>query len=301
MRNLEAHEAGLQSSRRNTTITRMVSLGTAEANSCSERQIQFFPPNKREISAEGLSPFLLGIQCGKPLASLGMRGVDSEKLGINSACAHRKLHGLEQLSELNVDRLPPWIEIDRLLEMFDGLIMILGYGPEAACQQGMVQSLFRRRFNAFVQPDDRANKVLRAQTFVSTLEPVFGGDPPTPNLLDGPRASAFDTSKESCEQIDIPDAAVRAFRDYKGTVHLIASRYVTRAGLRPSWEATKHNCQVVYKSPHDGNIADFDDATWLNAFYSIDGKRIVALGHMEYHGWEHPGMCAQNPDTATCW
>jgi hypothetical protein len=37
--------------------------------------------------------------------------------------------------------------------------------------------------------------------------------------------AAFDTSKESCEQIDIPDAAARAFRDYKGTVHLIASHY----------------------------------------------------------------------------
>jgi hypothetical protein len=131
--------------------------------------------------------------------------------------------------------------------------------------------------------------------------PKWPPDPPTPNFLDGPRVAAFDTSKESCEQIDIPDAAARAFRDYKGTVHLIASHYVTRAGLGPSLEAAKHNCQVVYKSPHDGNIADFNDATWLNAFYNVDGKRIVALGHMEYHGWEHAGMCASKTDTAACW
>jgi hypothetical protein len=131
--------------------------------------------------------------------------------------------------------------------------------------------------------------------------PKWPPDPPTPNFLDGPRASAFDTSKESCEQIDIPDAAARAFRDYKGIVHMIASHYVTRAGLGPSLEAAKHNCQVVYKSPHDGNITDFDDATWLNSFYSVDGKRIVALGHMEYHGWEHPGMCASKNDTPSCW
>jgi hypothetical protein len=131
--------------------------------------------------------------------------------------------------------------------------------------------------------------------------PKWPSDPPTPDFLEGPRVAAFDTSKESCEQIDIPDAAARAFRDYKGTVHLIASHYVTRAGLGPSLEAAKHNCQVVYKSPHDGNIADFDDATWLNAFYNIDGKRIVALGHMEYHGWEHAGMCASKTDSASCW
>ena len=131
--------------------------------------------------------------------------------------------------------------------------------------------------------------------------PKWPADPPTPDFLDGPRVAAFDTQKESCEQIDIPDAAARAFRDYKGTIHLIASHYVTRAGLGPSLETAKHNCQVVYKSPHDGNIADFNDSTWLNAFYNIDGKRIVALGHMEYHGWEHAGMCASKTDTAACW
>ena len=115
------------------------------------------------------------------------------------------------------------------------------------------------------------------------------------------RVAAFDTSKEACEQIDIPDAAARAFRDYKGTIHLIASHYVTRAGLGPTLETTKHNCQVVYKSPHDANIANFDDATWLNSFYNVDGKKIVALGHMEYHGWEHPGMCASKTDNIKCW
>jgi hypothetical protein len=39
----------------------------------------------------------------------------------------------------------------------------------------------------------------------------------------------------------------------------------------------------------------------LNAFYNLDGKRIVALGHMEYHGWEHAGMCASKTDSAGCW
>jgi hypothetical protein len=126
-------------------------------------------------------------------------------------------------------------------------------------------------------------------------------DPPTPNFLDGPRVAVFDTRKDSCELIDIPDAAARAFRDYKGTIHLIGSHYVTRASLGPTLETTKHNCQVVYKSSHDGNIADFLDYTWLNSFYNIDGKRIVALGHMEYHGWEQPGMCASKSDTIPCW
>jgi hypothetical protein len=131
--------------------------------------------------------------------------------------------------------------------------------------------------------------------------PKWPPDPPTPNFLDGPPVAAFDTRRDSCELIDIPDAAARAFRDNKGTTHLIASHYVTRAGLGPTLETAKHNCQVVYRSRHDGNPADFDDATWLTQFYSVDGKQIVAFGHMEYHGWEHAGMCASKTDTASCW
>jgi hypothetical protein len=130
--------------------------------------------------------------------------------------------------------------------------------------------------------------------------PKWPPDPPTPNFLDGPRVAAFNTQKDSCEQKDIPDAAARAFRDYQGTIHLIASHSITRAGLGTTLETTKHNCQVVYNSIHDGNIADYNDYTWLNAFYNIDGKRIVALGHMEFHGWEH-GMCASKTDTIACW
>jgi hypothetical protein len=131
--------------------------------------------------------------------------------------------------------------------------------------------------------------------------PKWPPDPPTPDFLDGPPVAAFDTRRDSCELTDIPDDAARAFRDYAGTVHLVASHSVTRAGLGATLETAKHNCQVVYTSRHDGNPADFDDYTWLTEFYNIDGKQIVALGHMEYHGWEHAGMCASKTDTASCW
>ena len=132
-------------------------------------------------------------------------------------------------------------------------------------------------------------------------EPARPPEPQAPNLLDGSRVAVFDTAKDSCEQIDIPDTQARAFRDYKGTIHLVASHYVMRASLGPTLESVKHNCQVAYNSRHDGKPENFDDATWLNSFYSVDGKRVVALGHMEYHGWEHAGMCASKTDTAACW
>jgi len=121
-------------------------------------------------------------------------------------------------------------------------------------------------------------------------------------VFEGPRVAVFDTARDSCELIDIPDAPARAFVDYQGTVHLVSSHYVMRASLGPALESVKHNCEVAYNSHHDPNPADFDDATWLDSFYSVDGKQIIALGHMEYHGWEHPGECSlQGNYTAACW
>jgi hypothetical protein len=119
-------------------------------------------------------------------------------------------------------------------------------------------------------------------------------------VLDGPRTVVFDTAKDSCELIDIPDSPAHAFRDDKGMVHLFATHYVARASVGPTLEAVRHDCEVVYRSDFDANPANFDDHTWLNAFYSIDGRRIVALGHMEYQGWTHPGMCSSK-GVGACW
>lgn len=119
-------------------------------------------------------------------------------------------------------------------------------------------------------------------------------------VFEGPRVSVFDTA-DACELIDIPDAPARAFRDFKGTIHLVSSHYVMRASLGLTLETVKHSCQVAYNSAHDPNPADFNDSTWLDSFYSLDGRRVVALGHMEYHGWEHPGMCSTTNYTPACW
>jgi len=85
-------------------------------------------------------------------------------------------------------------------------------------------------------------------------------------------------------------------------VHLVSSHYVMRQSVGPTLGTVKHSCEVAYNSAHDPNPADFNDSTWLDSFYSIDGKNIVALGHMEYHGWEHPGECSEQGNyTPACW
>jgi hypothetical protein len=142
---------------------------------------------------------------------------------------------------------------------------------------------------------------------IATSDPTAAAQQPSGisqvrGTLTGPRFAVFDTSKDACELIDIPDAPARAFVDSQGMVHLVSSHYVMRASIGPTLETVKHNCEVAYRSHHDPNPAHWDDNTWLDSFFSIDGTNVVALGHMEYHGWEHPGECYEQGNySAACW
>lgn len=115
--------------------------------------------------------------------------------------------------------------------------------------------------------------------------------------LAGPAYTVFDT-RDACEEIDIPDAFPRAFRDFENNVHLIATHYVARAMVGPTLDRVKHECRVIYRSVHDPDPAHFLDANWIDSLYTEDGRRVGALLHSEYHGEEHPGMCGdmRNPN-----
>jgi hypothetical protein len=131
-------------------------------------------------------------------------------------------------------------------------------------------------------------------------EQTPGEAPSIKGVLEGPRNAVFDTAKDSCEVTDIPDAPARAFRDYQGTVHLVAASSTLRQSLGPTLNSVIHSCDVGRYSTHDPNPADYNDNTWLDSFYSMDGTDVVALGHMEYHGWEHAGEC-HTQNLAACW
>lgn len=121
----------------------------------------------------------------------------------------------------------------------------------------------------------------------------------------GPAQQVFDSDADGCDMLDIPDHSARAFRDASGRVHLFATHYNARAMVGPSLDAVRHDCQVVYRSRQDPDPSRFDDRNWLAAFYTEDGRRVVALVHSEYEAWNHPGMCAkpkaQWPELANCW
>jgi hypothetical protein len=115
--------------------------------------------------------------------------------------------------------------------------------------------------------------------------------PTITGVLDTSRTAVFSTPDQSCNRNDIPDAMARAFRDSTGTVHLVAASSELFQNIGPTLDSVQHSCQVGHYSANDPNPADFNDQSWIDSFYTLDGTTIAGLTHMEYHGWAHPGEC----------
>lgn len=96
---------------------------------------------------------------------------------------------------------------------------------------------------------------------------------------------------QKCDQIDIPDAGLRAFRNVNSQVVAIASHYKTRILEGPSLLDLKKLCPIALDSAADAAPAAHDDRTWLASVWTSDGVHIVGIGHDEYHGEAHPGRC----------
>jgi hypothetical protein len=142
---------------------------------------------------------------------------------------------------------------------------------------------------------------LIAVILVVSLEPLGGRSPDTPLIrIAGSEETVFDWSRDRCADDDIPDEPARAFRDFRGRVHLIASHSVTRAMIGRDLDSVRHRCHVIFDSHSDPDPADYDDQEWLTAPYALDGKRVFALVHDEYHGQDHPGECSSDSQTK-CW
>jgi len=110
-------------------------------------------------------------------------------------------------------------------------------------------------------------------------------------VLEGSRTGVFRTPEDSCNSNDLPDAMARAFRDYTGTVHLVAASSELFQSIGPSLDSVQHSCEVGHRSVEDPNPADFNDQVWIDSFYTFDGRTVAGLAHTEYHGWVHPHEC----------
>jgi hypothetical protein len=109
--------------------------------------------------------------------------------------------------------------------------------------------------------------------------------------VSGPEEVVYDWSRDHCEDADIPNLGVHAFRDATGRVQLIIPHYVNRRMVGPDLSHLTHDCKVVLGSGDNPDYSAFDHGKWLDAPYTFDGKTIYALVYNEYPGHVYPEKC----------
>jgi hypothetical protein len=132
---------------------------------------------------------------------------------------------------------------------------------------------------------------------------ALADEAPTPKSIklsiEGEFQPVFNWAKSQCEKMDLPDAGLRAFRRADNSVEAFAAHYTNYFMLGPSLLDLKKQCHSAYPSGHNANPAAFDDQTWIAATWTDDGRHVMAVGHLEYHGELYPGRC-EAPKNVQC-
>jgi len=110
----------------------------------------------------------------------------------------------------------------------------------------------------------------------------------------------FDWKRDRCDDQDIPDTALTAYRRAGGQIVGLATHWRNRLFLVAEDHSFKRDCRIVYEGNRDPDPAAFDDKTWIAAPWTADGRTVYALGHNEYQGHSHSGKCKSN-SYSDCW
>jgi hypothetical protein len=110
----------------------------------------------------------------------------------------------------------------------------------------------------------------------------------------------FSYDRDRCDDSDIPDNPLRAFRREDGKVVAFSTHYVNRRFIGASILEMKRDCREVFAGRHAEDPAQFNDRTWITSTLTADGRTILALGHNEYQADKFPGRCKFRTYSA-CW
>jgi hypothetical protein len=122
----------------------------------------------------------------------------------------------------------------------------------------------------------------------------------------GPDTMIFDWSAQKCEEYDITDESVRAFRDDTGKVQLIATHFVNYRFIGNDFDSLTHPCTKIMSSNFNPDHSLYESGEFVASPWTPDGKTIYALVHEEYRGWDHQGgICHYSEETweqkFQCW
>ncbi len=98
-------------------------------------------------------------------------------------------------------------------------------------------------------------------------------------------------ARERCEEWDLPDAPLRAFRDDKGEVVAFASHYRNRPLIGTDLGSIRKSCSVSFQAKNSPDPSEFSDMSWIAATWTEERPRRHALLHDEYHADRHAGAC----------
>ena len=134
-----------------------------------------------------------------------------------------------------------------------------------------------------------------AETAIAAPEPPLAAVTPL-----GLPATVFSTKRDACDANDQPDAPVRVLRAADGALVMFGLHTQNRTLRGPDFDHLRIDCRTSLPSRYDEDPAHYDDASWITATWSEDGRRVDALVHHEYHASEHPGRCSR-PNHLACW
>jgi hypothetical protein len=116
----------------------------------------------------------------------------------------------------------------------------------------------------------------------------------------GAPETIFTPARDACDDDDVPDANARAFRAADGSVVVFAMHMKNRALRGPDLDHLKIDCRPPLASKGDAEPSRYDDANWITATWTEDGRHVQALVHHEYRANTHKDRCTHR-DYLACW
>ena len=109
----------------------------------------------------------------------------------------------------------------------------------------------------------------------------------------GPEVMVYDWSVSHCENDDIPDESVRAFRDFNGKIQLMATHFVNYRWIADTTldSPYTHPCTKTMSSTNSADVSTYNNREWLSSPWTPDGTNVYALVHNEYQGQSFLSGC----------
>ncbi len=111
----------------------------------------------------------------------------------------------------------------------------------------------------------------------------------------------FDQQSEACDNSHLPDAPARAFRDGAGQTVVFAPNFKNRLFRGPDLLHLTPDCAISFRAAGSDQPEELDDRTWLEGFYTTDGKTVFALASASYIPYRHDMPCPAGDEHTDCW